>query len=90
MVVHEVPLAAEPFNAQQARHGPLARSQEGADEQDLGVLPGAVDEERRKRDDEPGEAGGQAWHGSVSWSGHPLPSRHACFVTQPAKWPKSS
>ncbi len=58
-MVHEVPLAAEPCNAQQARHGPLPQCQEGADEQDLGVLPGAVDEQGRKRDDEPGEAGGR-------------------------------
>jgi hypothetical protein len=57
VIVHEVPLAAQPGDAQQARHCPLAWSQEGTDEQNLGVLPGAVDEERRKRDDDPGEAG---------------------------------
>ena len=58
MVVHEVPLAAEAGDPQKARYGPLPRSQEGADEQDLSVPPGAVDEQGRKRDDEPGEAGG--------------------------------
>ena len=93
MVVHEVPLAAEPRDAQQAGHGPLTRCQERADEQNLSVLPGAVDEQGRKRDDDPGEAGGQAWHGGVSWPGHHLPSRYARFVTcspPPENWPKSS
>jgi hypothetical protein len=90
VVVHEVPLSAEPCDAQQACHSPLAWRQESAHEQNLSVLPGAVDEERRKRNDDPGEAGGQAWHGRVSWSGHLLPSRPARFVTQPANWPKSS
>jgi hypothetical protein len=28
------------------------------------VLPGAVDEQRRERQDDRGEAGGQAWHGA--------------------------
>ena len=60
MIVHEVPLAAEPRDAQQAGHGPLTRCQERADEQNLSVLPGALDEERCKRDNDPGEAGRQA------------------------------
>ena len=44
MVVDEVPLTAEPRDAQEAGHGPLTRCQESADEQNLSVSPGAVDD----------------------------------------------
>jgi hypothetical protein len=93
VIVHEVPLAAEPSDAQQTGHGPLTRGQDRADEQNLSVLPGAVDEQGCERDDDRDEAGGQAEHGGVSWPGHHRPSRHARFVTTSSpqeNWPKSS
>jgi len=64
MIVHEVPLTAVACDAKQARHRPPAWCQDRADEENLGVLPGAVDEKRRKRQHDPGEAGGQRRHGA--------------------------
>jgi hypothetical protein len=48
------------------RHGAFARRQDGADEQDLGMAPGAVAKQRRERYNDRGEAGGQVQHGGVS------------------------
>jgi hypothetical protein len=48
MIVDEVPLATEAGDAQDAGHGALAGRQDGADEQDLGIVPGSVAKERGK------------------------------------------
>ncbi len=81
-------------DAQDARHRAAARRQDRADQQQLGMAPGAVDEQRRERQDDPGEAGRQGQHGGVSWRGRQQPIHHARFVTSAQsmrrKWPKSS
>jgi hypothetical protein len=65
-----------------------------ADQQDLSVSLGAVDEQRCERQDDPGEAGRQGQHGGVSWRGRHQPIRHARLVTSAhltrRKWAKSS
>jgi hypothetical protein len=48
VVVDEPPLPAEPADAQDAGHRALARHQDGADQQHLGVPPGVLAEERRE------------------------------------------
>nr|WP_245291070.1 hypothetical protein [Methylobacterium aquaticum] len=60
MEVDEAALVGAAHDAQQAGDRAPTWGQNGADEQDPSVAPGAVDEERRKGQDEPGEAGGQA------------------------------
>jgi hypothetical protein len=42
MVVGESPFPAEPRDPQQAGHGALARGEDGADQQQLGVAPGPL------------------------------------------------
>jgi hypothetical protein len=58
MEVHEVPLLAAARDASHARDGAASRSQDRADQKDLRVPPGALDEQRREGADDPGEAGG--------------------------------
>ncbi len=81
-------------DAQDACHRALPRREDRADQQDLGVSPRAVDEQRCERQDRSGEAGRQGQHGGVSWRGRHQPIRHARFVTSAhltsRKWPKSS
>ena len=95
--VDEATLMGTAHDTQQAGDRASARSQDGAQEQDPGVAPGAVDEQRREGQDDPGEAGGQVRHGGVSWSKQRQPTRHGRFVTPDPlspptrqKWPKSS
>ena len=57
----------ETHDAQDACHRAPARCQDRADQQNLRVPPGALDEEWRKRQDDPGKAGGKERNGSVSW-----------------------
>ena len=64
VVVHEVALPRKAHDPQHARHRAPARRQQRADQEHLGVAPGAVDEERREGQDDPGEAGGQLRHGA--------------------------
>jgi len=59
--------AADPKPPYRLRHGAFARRQDGPDEQDLGMPPGAVAKQRRERYNDRGEAGGQVQHGGVSW-----------------------
>src|SRR5215203_6885452 len=82
MIIDEVALAAEATDAQDAGHGALARGQDGADEQDLGMAPGAVAKQRRKGYNDRGEAGGQVQHGGVSWRKLRQPT--ASFASPPA------
>jgi hypothetical protein len=46
MVVGEPPLPGEPGDPQDAGHGALARRQDGADQQHLGMLPAPLEEQR--------------------------------------------
>jgi len=62
VIVHEVALARATSDPQKACHGAPARGQNGADQQGPSVPPGAVDEQGRERQDDPGEAGGPVWH----------------------------
>ena len=52
--------------------------------------PGALDGQRRERQDSPGEAGGQRRHGGISWQGYNQPIRHLSPPRKPPDWPKSS
>jgi hypothetical protein len=94
MIIDEVALAAEATDAQDAGHGALAGGQDGAEEQDLGMAPGAVTKQRRKGYNDRGEAGGQVQHGGVSWRKLRQPT--TSFASPPAlpntyqKWPNSS
>lgn len=94
MDVDEVPVACVAGDAQHVCHGAPTRDQDRANQQKLGVAPGAMDEQRRERQDDPGEAGRQRWHGGVSCRKQRQPTRHARFVTSAhttrRKWPKSS
>jgi hypothetical protein len=56
--VHEPPFLRAAHNPQQARYRAPTRCQDRANQQHLGVAPGALDEERREGEDDPGEAGG--------------------------------
>jgi hypothetical protein len=73
--VDEATLMGTAHDTQQAGDRAPARSQDGAQKQDPGVAPGAVDEQRREGQDDPGEAGGQVRHGGVSWSKQRQPTR---------------
>ncbi|MCJ2048459.1 hypothetical protein [Methylobacterium sp. J-070] len=46
-------------DAQHVRHGAPTRNQDRADQQKLGMAPGAMDEQRRERQVDPGEAAGK-------------------------------
>ena len=48
MVVGEPPLPAEPRDPQEAGHRALARRQDGADQQHLGMAPGSLLQEQRR------------------------------------------
>src|SRR3954447_14822515 len=82
MIIDEVALAAEATDAQDAGHGALAGGQDGADEQHLGMAPGAVAKQRGKGYNDRGEAGGQVQHGGVSWRKLRQPT--ASFASPPA------
>jgi hypothetical protein len=94
VVVDEAALARAAGDPQQARHGAPARSQDRADEEHAGVPPGAVDEQRRERQDDRGEAGGQVRHGaSLARDAASLPSRPLRGTQNGLSrthWPKSS
>jgi hypothetical protein len=62
--VDEAALARAAGDPQRARHGAPPRGQHRADQQHPGVPPGAMDEQRRERQDDRGEAGGQVRHGA--------------------------
>ena len=72
------------------------RRQQRADQEHLGVAPGAVDEQRREGPDDPGEAGGQLRHGaSLGGDAATLPATPASSPSPPCQhtppeWPKSS
>src|SRR3712207_1914491 len=69
MVVGEPPFPAEPRDPQEAGHGALARGENGADQQQLGMAPCSLLPEHRSEGwDDRGEAGWQV-HGGVSWRG---------------------
>ncbi len=94
MVVHEAALARAAGDPQQARHRAPPRRQDGTDQQHLCMAPGALAEQRREGQDDPGEAGGQRGHGGVSWRDTPpypsRPLRHLTPPRRPLDWPKSS
>jgi len=48
VVVHESPLLRQARDAQDARHHALARRQDGASQQHLGMAPTALKEQRRE------------------------------------------
>lgn len=56
--VHEPSPLCTPQDAQDARYRAAARRQDRADQQRLGMAPRAVDEQRRVRLNDRGEAGG--------------------------------
>ena len=47
MIVGEPPFPAQTRDPQQAGHGALAGSEDGADQQQLGTAPGSLLQERR-------------------------------------------
>src|SRR5215218_9978844 len=84
VVVGEPPLPTEPRDPQEAGHRALAGRADGADQQQLGVVPRPLlQEHRREGQDDRDEAGWQA-HGGV-----PRPGRasllSARFVASPAR-----
>ena len=78
---HEPSVVRAAHDPQDARDCPSPRRQDLADQQHLPVPPRAVDEQRRERQDEPDEAGGQRRHRGVSSRGHHQPIRHARSVS---------
>ena len=55
--VHKPPLLRAAQDAQDACHRALPRREDRTDQQDLGVSPRAVDQQRCERQDKAGEAG---------------------------------
>lgn len=95
MDVDEVPVARMARDPQDVRHGALTRDQDRADQQKPGMAPGAVDEQRCERQDDPDEAGGPggAWRcllqeTAPAYASRPL--RHISPPDRPPEWPKSS
>ena len=70
VVVHEVPLTHQPADPQQAGHCARPRSENGANQQHLGMAPAPMVKQRCEVQDDRGEAGWQDRHGGVSWRGH--------------------
>src|SRR5215213_5886509 len=60
MKVHEPPLLAEPGDPENAGHRAPARRQDGSDQKHLGMPPTPLEEERRKAENDRGEAGWQS------------------------------
>jgi hypothetical protein len=81
MEVHEPPLVCQAHDPQGAGHRAPTGGQKRADQQDPGMPPRAMGEQRRERQDDTGEAGGQGQQGSILWWGRHQPNRHARFVT---------
>src|SRR4051794_34968386 len=70
VVVHEVPLTPQPADPQQAGYRARPRSENGANQQHLGMAPAPMVKQRCEVQDDRGEAGWQDWQGGVSWRGH--------------------
>ncbi len=82
--VGEVPVAGVAGDPQHARHRAPPRSQDGADQQHLGMQPGALDEERREGDDQRGETGGSGMVVSLGGNAVSLdPSRASSTLPDP-------
>lgn len=62
MGVHEMAVVCLARDPQHARHRAPIRTEDRTDQQGLSVPPRPGDEQRRERQDDPGEAGGQVWH----------------------------
>src|SRR3954447_11478451 len=73
MKVHEPPLLAEPGDPENAGPRAPARRQDGSDQKHLGMPPTPLEEERRKAENDRGEAGWQSEHGGCPVAGTPQP-----------------
>ncbi len=59
MDVDEVPVPRVARDSQHALHGAPTGNQDRADQEEPGMASGTMDEQRRERQDDPGEAGRQ-------------------------------
>src|SRR3954465_13311915 len=87
MIVHEPPLLAEPGDPENAGHRAPARRQDGSDQKHLGMPPTPLEEERRKAENDRGEAGWQSEHGGAPVAGTPQPNRSPTPLPRARKWP---
>jgi hypothetical protein len=92
----EVPLLAQPDDAQDAAHRALARHQQRTQQQHLCMLPGPrLHKHRRECYKDRGEAGRYVQHGGFSWKrparlrlSAPPPNQRAAITAD--KWTKSN
>ena len=91
MVVDEAPILAEPGDPENAGHRSPAGRQDSPDEQNTGMPPSPLQEERREAQDHGREAAGQVQHGYRPrqrtfqlGAASPYPS-----ATEAENWPKS-